>query len=101
MKVLRLSLPRSINSRLTGNRSLFIRSAATAFARSKACAPGFTAALPELNGREQMKADKISIKADPQWVASMKKIAGKVVTDRPRGERLSRFFAAAVAWQLA
>lgn len=101
MKVIRLSLPHSLATRLDGNRSLYIRSAAAAFARSKVCRPGITTELPALNVREQMKAAKLSMKVDPEWAASMKRIANKVVTDRPRGERLSRFFAAAVAWQMA
>jgi hypothetical protein len=35
------------------------------------------------------------------WYASMRRIANKVVTDRPRGERFSRFVAAALVWRQA
>jgi|GEM_PF-4534171 len=101
MKVIRISLPQTLNARLAGNRSLYVRSAASAFARSKDCRPGCTGELPELNGREQMKCSKLSVKVDPDWFLSMKRIANRVVTDRPRGERVSRFFAAAVAWQMS
>lgn len=103
MQVARFSLPAPVAAPLetVTNRSIIIRSAITAFARSKKCTPEFIAASPVLHGRHQKSGVKFSVKVEPEWLASMKKIAAKVVTDRPRGERLSRFVAAALVWQQA
>jgi hypothetical protein len=103
MQVTRFSLPATVAAPLHSapNKSLVVRSAMQAFARSKKCTPGYVFTMPALNARQQMKAEKFSMKADPEWVRGMKKIAAKVVTDRPRGERFSRFVAAALAWQQA
>jgi hypothetical protein len=103
MKVIRYSLPATVSAPLAavGNKSFFVRSALSAFSRSKSCTPEFVRTSPALNAPQMLVASKLSMKADPDWYASMRRIANKVVTDRPRGERFSRFVAAALVWRQA
>lgn len=81
--------------------SLFVRSAMKGFARSPKCNPQWIATNPELNARQKCVAEKLSFKADDEFIKSHKRIAAKVVTDRPRGERYSRYVTASVVWALS
>ena len=105
MKVIRYSTSATIADSIStlGNVSFFVKAAISGYAKSKSCTSNYIETTPALNVPKhlQMTSAKFSLKVDPEWHKSMLKIADKVVTDRPRGERFSRFVSAAIAWRMS